>query len=183
MSGSGSKAWTAILVILLILLLAGLTGFCVYYFVYAGSGRPSLLYNGEELESGGTLGRLESGTEFRLLGGKGATVRIEAYAEAENDFPLQVGGTEYRWTDFSGRDMTNGFDIERSGLAGYETLTISYAGFEEIVQGSIGTELSVAAGEITEAWFRLVLEPGGTEVYFSVAIDLEITLDPPYIIF
>ena len=183
MSGSGSKARTAILVILLILLIGGLTGFCVYYFVYANSENPTLSYNGEEVESGTTLGRLESSAEFTLSGGGEAEIRIEGYGTEENDFSLQVGGTEYRWTDFSGRDMTNGFDIERSGLAGYETLTISYAGFEEIVQGSIWTELSVAAGEITEAWFRLVLEPGGTEVYFSVAIDLEITLDPPYIIF
>ena len=177
------KVRTAILVILLILLLAGLTGFCVYYFVYASADRPTLYYNGAALESGGTLGRLESGTEFRLLGGKGATVRIEAYAEAENDFPLQVGGTEYRWTDFSGRDMTNGFVIERSGVAGDETVTISYEGFEEIVQGSIGTGLTVTAGEITDAWFRLVLEPGGTEICFSVEIEPEVSLDPPYIIF
>ena len=52
-----------------------------------------------------------------------------------------------------------------------------------MVRGSRGREWSVAAGEITEAWFRRVLEPGGTEVYFSVAIALEIPLDPPYIIF
>lgn len=178
-----SKWKAAILIILAVLLIAGSTGFCVYYFIYVQSDAPTLVYEGEELESGANVGQLPSGAAFTLLGGSDAEVRIEGYGTEENDFGLTVGGTEYLWSDFSGRDMTAGFTVERSGIAGYETLTISYEGFEEIVRGSIGTALTVTAGEITDAWFRLVLEPYDTEIYFSVGIEGKIEVVPAQIIF
>ncbi len=187
MAGSGSKARTVILCIVLGVLILAAGGFCAFYFGYLGDGKVLLTQAGQRIESGDSLGRVESGTEFGLIGTGEYDINIYAYASEGNDFSFRVGAAEERsWAEMDGQDLTPGFGLERGGFAGFGSLTVTFTGLEDILQTFFEAEIAFTDAVPEEDLFRLVIAEGG-ETRLSVTFGLleleSLTLDPPYIIF
>ena len=183
----GNKGLTLFLCVLLAVLILAVSGFCTFYFGYLGDGKVILTQDGTRIESGQSLGRIESGTELGLIGTGEYEIAVYAYAGEGNDFAFAVGEAEYRWQDLAGQDMTGGFVLERDGLAGFGTLTISFSGIKNVLQKFFDTEELTITDVVPEKdLFRLVIAEDG-DARLSVTFGLleleSITLDPSYIIF
>ena len=183
----GNKGLTLFLCVLLAVLILAVSGFCTFYFGYLGDGKVILTQDGTRIESGQSLGRIESGTDLGLIGTGEYTISIEAYAAEENDFAFIVGEAEYRWQDIDGQNMTGGFVLERGGLAGFGTLTISFSGIKNVLQKFFDTEeITITEAVPEKDLFRLLISSGGEEqalVTFGLCEIESIVLDPSYIIF
>ena len=189
----GNKGLTIFLCVLLGLLVAGLGVFCAFYFGFLGDGKAVLSYNGAIMENGQSLGQIESGGEFTVVGKDKYEVKIEAYATAENDFVFTVGDAEYSWRNQNGKDLTSGFSLTDEGGADglYHTFKLSFDDFEGILAQYLNTEeaIEVPGGRPAEDIFKLTIVPIGAEksvleVTFSPLIAVEsIVLTPEEVIF
>lgn len=183
----GNKGLTVFLCVLLAVLILAVGGFCAFYFGYLGDGKVILTQDGTRIESGQSLGRIESGTELGLIGTGEYEISIEAYTAEDNDFAFTVGEAEYRWQDLAGQNMTGCFVLERGGLAGFGTLTISFSGIKGVLQKFFNTEKITIMEAVPEKdLFRLVIAEDREEralVTFGLCEIESIVLDPPYIIF
>ena len=184
-TGKRGVLWTVISVIVVLLVVVAVIGLIVHF---TGDDKPpggetfAVKYNGQTQESGSSIGLMDSGVDFTVEGSADYEVNVYAYCTPENDFSLTVGEEPYTWSDFDGRNVTAGFDFERTETG----FTVTHYGRNDIItrvqNGMIVTSENYALVDM----FRMEVKSGEevTELCFCVNAEVVgITIDRDSIIF
>ena len=160
-----SKVLTAIYLVALVLVVIAVAGLLAYYLKGATAAAFSVSIDGKTVESGSSVGVLASKSKINVDGAEEYDVAVYA-CSAENDFAFTVDGEELSWSDIDGRNLTAGFEIERTE----DGFTLSYGGIEDIISSSQGGA-EVSVGELPSGdIFRLSISAGEdrTDIYFTI---------------
>ncbi len=111
--------------------------------------------------------RLYPGTEFDVdsFFGKKYTLKIEANADS-SDFRLTVNGEVKKWSDYTGKDFTAGFQIEKQE----NKYTVSYSTLTDVCAVALGQPVEITdtvQGDV----FDVVITCGKREVRLSCYIN------------
>lgn len=182
-----AKLKRIVIVLSVAVLLVGIAGGLYYYFTRDDSppvigDRLALIYQDREQENNAALGLLDSGQEFTVESSEKYDVQIYAYCTQENDFTLTVGDEPYTWGDFDGRNVTAGFEFERTDTG----FTVRHYGLNDVIS-RIQNGISVKTDEFPpQSIFRMAVTTGknSIEVYFYINAEVVgIELDQTQIIF
>ena len=184
-TGKRSVLWTVISVIVVLLVVVAVIGLIVHF---TGDDKPpggetfAVKYNGQTLSSGSSVGLMASGVDSPGEGSADYEVNVYVYCTPENDFSLTVGEEPYTWSDFDGRNVTAGFDFERTETG----FIVTHYGLNDIISrvqnGMTVTSETFPAVDM----FRMEVKSGEevTELYFCVNAEVVgITIDQDSIIF
>ena len=184
-TGKRSVLWTVISVIVVLLVVVAVIGLIVHF---TSDDKPpsgetfAVKYNGQTLSSGSSVGLMDSGVDFTVEGFADYEVNVYAYCTPENDFSLTVGEEPYTWSDFDGRNVTAGFDFERTETGS----TLTHYGLNDIIS-RVQNGMTVTSETFpTVDMFRMEVKSGEevTELYFCVNAEVVgITIDHDSIIF
>ena len=184
-TGKRSVLWTVISVIVVLLVVVAVIGLIVHF---TSDDKPpggetfAVKYNGQTQESGSSIGLMDSGEDFTVDGSSDYEVKEDAYCTPENDFSLTVGDEPYTWGDFDGRNVTAGFDFERTETG----FTVTHYGLNDIIS-RVQNGMTVTSETFPVVdMFRLEVKSGEevTELYFCVNAEVVgITIDQDSIIF
>lgn len=184
-TGKRSVLWTVISVIVVLLVVVAVIGLIVHF---TSDDKPpggetfAVKYNGQTQESGSSIGLMDSGVDFTVEGSADYEVNVYAYCTPENDFSLTVGEEPYTWGDFDGRNMTAGFDFERTETG----FTVTHYGLNDIVS-RVQNGMTVTSDTFPAVdMFRMEIVAGEetAELYFYVNAEVVgITIDYDSIIF
>ena len=184
-TGKRSVLWTVISVIVVLLVVVAVIGLIVHF---TGDDKPpggeifAVKYNGQTQESGSSVGLMDSGVDFTVEGSADYEVNVYAYCTPENDFSLTVGEEPYTWSDFDGRNVTAGFDFERTETG----FTATHYGLNDIISRVQNGMTVTSENYDLVDMFRMEVKSGGevTELYFCVNAEVVgITIDQSAIIF
>lgn len=184
-TGKRSVLWTVISVIVVLLVVVAVIGLIVHF---TSDDKPpggetfAVKYNGQTLSSGSSVGLMDTGVDFTVEGSADYEVNVYAYCTPENDFSLTVGEEPYTWGDFDGRNVTAGFDFERTETG----FTVTHYGLNDIIS-RVQNGMTVTSETFpTVDMFRMEVKSGEevTELYFCVNAEVVgITIDHDSIIF
>lgn len=183
-TGKRSVLWTVISVIVVLLVVVAVIGLIVRF---TGDEKPpdetfAVKYGGQTQDSGSSIGLMDSGVDFTVEGSAGYEVNVYAYCTPENDFSLTVGEEPYTWSDFDGRNVTAGFDFERTETG----FIVTHYGLNDIIS-RVQNGMTVTSETFpTVDMFRMEVKSGDevTELYFCVNAEVVgITIDHDSIIF
>ena len=184
-TGKRSVLWTVISVIVVLLVVVAVIGLIVHF---TSDDKPpggetfAVKYNGQTLGGGSSVGLMDSGVTFEVNGSNDYEVNVYAYCTPENDFSLTVGEEPYTWGDFDGRNVTAGFDFERTETG----FIVTHYGLNDIISrvqnGMTVTSETFPAIDM----FPMEVKSGDkvTALYFCVNAEVVgLTIDQSGIIF
>lgn len=184
-TGKRSVLWTVISVIVVLLVVVAVIGLIAHF---TSDDKPpggetfAVKYNGQTQESGSSIGLMDSGVDFTVEGSADYEINVYAYCTPENDFSLTVGEEPYTWGDFDGRNVTAGFDFERTETG----FTVTHYGLNDIIS-RVQNGMTVTSETFPVVdMFRMEVKSGEevTELYFCVNAEVVgITIDHDSIIF
>lgn len=170
------------ILLILIVVLGGLAA--VWYFSGGfGGATPTILvkYGGQSYLQNADLGKITSGAEFDVYAIGDYEIRIEA--RAGSDLIYSVGAEEYTWSDLKGKDLTDGFQLDKTDRG----FTLSHKGITSILSEFYNSEVAIGgASEGNDPEFNLIISTENSELEFSFTINNraeEITVSPDHIYF
>lgn len=116
------------------------------------------------------------GQEITVDGVDDYTVAVYAYSSSDNDFTFTVDDTAITWSEANGRNLTAGFDIERTESG----FTISYGSINNIIskaQGGASVETSGFPEDMDLFRLTVLADDGRVDMYFHVVPFIDIVLD------
>jgi hypothetical protein len=125
-----------------------------------------IVYDGQTLKDGDTIGYLDQNATFEVQGADDYTITIKARYVEDRDFSFSYLSEPYTWKDMNGRDMTNGFNVERTS----DNVIISYPSIAEILSNYLGDTVTMKDG--VNADFSMIFNHGNdtTTIYFTLFI-------------
>lgn len=184
-TGNRSVLWTVLSVIVVLPVVVAVIALVIRF---TGDEKPhggetfAVKHNGQTLGSGSSIGLMDSGVAFSVENAFDYEVKVYAYCTPENDFNLTVGEEPYTWGDFDGRNMTAGFDFERTETG----FTVTHYGLNDIVS-RVQNGMTVTSDTFSPVdMFRMEIVAGEetAELYFYVNAEVVgITIDHDSIIF
>ena len=179
-----SVLWTVLSVIVVLLVVVAVIALVVRF---TGDDKPpggnfTVKVDDRTQENGSSIGLMDSGVAFTVENASDYEVKVYAYCTPENDFALTVGEEPYTWGDFDGRNMTAGFDFERTETG----FTVTHYGLNDIVS-RVQNGMTVTSDTFPAVdMFRMEIVAGEetAELYFYVNAEVVgITIDHDSIIF
>ena len=184
-TGNRSVLWTVLSVIVVLPVVVAVIALVIRF---TGDEKPhggetfAVKYNGQTQESGSSVGLMDSGVTFEVNGSNDYEVNVYAYCTPENDFSLTVGEEPYTWGDFDGRNVTAGFDFERTETG----FTVTHYGLNDIISRVQNGMTVTSENYALVDMFRMEVKSGEevAELYFCVNAEVVgITIDQDSIIF
>lgn len=158
------------IILLVVVLLVGVAVGLYFYFTRESppivGDKLSLIINDSETENNPSLGLLDSGQAFTVESSEKYNVQVFAYCTQENDFTLTVGDEPYTWGDFDGRNVTAGFNFERTATG----FTLKHYGLNDVIS-RIQNGITVKTDEFPPVdIFRMAVMTSteSIEVYFYI---------------
>lgn len=158
------------IILLVVVLLVGVAVGLYFYFTRESppivGDKLSLIINDSETENNASLGLLDSGQAFTVESSEKYNVQVFAYCTQENDFTLTVGDEPYTWGDFDGRNVTAGFNFERTETG----FTLKHYGLNDVIS-RIQNGITVKTDEFPPVdIFRMAVTTStrSIEVYFYI---------------
>lgn len=143
------------------------------YFMPSDPVKVVIEMNGQEIATGDDLGEMAAGTTFTVRGFDDYDVTVKT-AKVDDDSAFYVLEERYGWNDIEGRDLTAGFDVEKTD----EGFTLRYnaaEGVGTILTSALGLPCRVDRSVKTIIPFRFTLTVGDQTFGFSIT-DKEYTL-------
>lgn len=158
------------IILLVVVLLVGVAVGLYFYFTRESppviGDKLSLTINDSVIENNASLGLLDSRQEFTVESSEKYNVQVFAYCTQGNDFTLTVGDEPYTWGDFDGRNVTAGFNFERTDTG----FTLQHYGLNDVIS-RIQNGITVKTDEFPPVdIFRMAVTTStkSIEVYFYI---------------
>ena len=169
---------------ILLILVVALGGLAAVWYFSGGFGgaTPTILVKcgGQKYFQSADLGEITSGAEFEVYAIGEYKVRIEA--RAGSDLIYSVGAEEYTWSDLKGKDLTDGFQLDKTDHG----FTLIHKGITSILSEFYNSDVVIVGVEEKVPEFSLIIAADNSELEFSFTINNraeEITLSPDHIYF
>lgn len=169
---------------ILLILVVALGGLAAVWYFSGGFGgaTPTILVKcgGQKYFQSADLGEITSGAEFEVYAIGDYEIRIEARAGKE--FTFTVGEEKYSWSDLKGKDLTDGFQLDKTDHG----FTLIHKGITSILSEFYNSDVVIVGAEEVVPEFNLIISTGNSELEFSFTINNraeEITVSPDHIYF
>ena len=143
------------------------------YFMPSDPVKVVIEMNGQEIAAGDDLGEMAAETTFTVRGFDDYDVTVKA-AKVDDDSAFYVIEERYGWNDIEGRDLTAGFDVEKTD-EGFLLRYNAAEGVGAILTSALGLPCRVDRDIKAAVLFRFTLTVGDQTFNFSVT-DKEYTL-------
>lgn len=152
------------------------------YFMPSEPVNVGIEMNGQEIAAGDDLGEMVAETTFTVRGIDDYDVTVKA-AKVDDDSAFYVIEERYGWNDIEGRDLTAGFDVEKTD-EGFLLRYNAAEGVGDILTSVLGLACRVDRDLKAAVLFRFTLTVGNQTFGFSI-FDKEYTLiiSPEKIVF